>query len=531
MHTYLCVTVRFLDSTYHGMKSRNGDIEWPPSPLRLFQALTASASRRADGTSFSNEVVESLRFLEKCGAPTIVAPHGHAGSRFQIAVPNNDLDIPAEAWSKGQIPNKELAEMRPLKTMAPTILRDSYHVHYLWNLLNACESPLSEIVRSLDVMARGIAYFGKGIDMAIGCACMLSKGDAVKLDGQRWLPCNCDNRIELRVATARTLEALRARHNAFLHRLDDGYRKVPPLSSKSYLRVGYRSDTQPAAPRIAAFELLKLDTSGFRPFDKVKTCQVAGMLRHATAETAEKAGWNKHRIGAFVLGHGEKTREETHQPVGSERFAYIPLPSLVSKGAAANIVADIRRALIFVPESGHESEINWVRRALSGCELTDEQSHSAQAIISLIRNSDKMVQRYTKTSAVWATVTPVILPGYDDPKHYRRRIEKGVSATEQRRLLERLSDRIDRLLRKAIIQAGFSETLATHADVEWRKVGYWPGADRADRYFVPRHLRKFPAYHVRILWRDASGESITLPGPIVIGGARYSGLGLFAGTK
>jgi CRISPR-associated protein Csb2 len=95
-------------------------------------------------------------------------------------------------------------------------------------------------------------------------------------------------------------------------------------------------------------------------------------------------------------------------------------------------------------------------------------------------------------------------------------------------MLARLSNRIDGLLRKAIVQAGFPEELADRAELEWRKVGFWPGTDLADRYGVPDHLRRFPRFHVKIQWRDARGNAVEVPGPVCFGGGRFYGLGLFA---
>jgi len=531
--SYFCLSVTFLDGTYHG-RGDDGIAEWPPSPLRLFQSLVATAAARFR-TPLPADVTAALDWLAQQSPPALIASRHHEGVPYTTAVPNNAMDIVGRAWSRGNETSKDaqVATHKTMKTFRSLHLDYPHAVAYTWRITDDLTSDVRGHIERLQFLASQIVAVGWGIDLVAGHASLLSPSDVAQLPGERWEPGPIASN-GLRIPNSKTLPAVMDRHQNFLRRLSGGQLSpVPLLSPGAYLELEYRRVWEPAVPRIAAFEFRKLDDSGRKSFDTLKTCHVAGMLRHAAAETAGQAGWGKRRIGAFVLGHGETSRQETHRPVGPDRFAYIPLPSLEPrrKNNPANHVGAIRRVLIFVPAGAYESEINWVRRALSGCELTDEQSHSAQAIISAIRDSDKMVTRYTRQSAVWATVTPVILPGYDDPKHYRRRIKKGVSATEQRRLLERLSDRIDNLLRKAIIQAGFSETLAVYADVEWRKVGYWPGADRTDRYFVPRHLRKFPAYHVLITWRDASGNAIRIPGPIVIGGARYSGLGLFAAME
>jgi CRISPR-associated protein Csb2 len=90
-----------------------------------------------------------------------------------------------------------------------------------------------------------------------------------------------------------------------------------------------------------------------------------------------------------------------------------------------------------------------------------------------------------------------------------------------------LGRRIDELLRKAIVQAGFSEDLARYAELEWRKTGFPAGVDLAERYGVPSHLKRFPRYHVRVRWRDRAGGEVKLAGPVCIGGGRFYGVGLF----
>jgi CRISPR-associated protein Csb2 len=68
------------------------------------------------------------------------------------------------------------------------------------------------------------------------------------------------------------------------------------------------------------------------------------------------------------------------------------------------------------------------------------------------------------------------------------------------------------------------------AELEWRKVGFWPGADLAARYGAPDHVQHYPRIHVRLRWRDAHGLPVEVTGPICLGAGRFYGLGLFAAT-
>jgi CRISPR-associated protein Csb2 len=193
----------------------------------------------------------------------------------------------------------------------------------------------------------------------------------------------------------------------------------------------------------------------------------------------------------------------------------------------SRVVGSIRRVMITSFSECHKDKVAWARRSLSGQELIEKDGKKPVALLSLIPATDAIVRQYTQRAVTWVTVTPVVLPGYDDPAHYRRRLKRGVGAEEQTKLLDRLNDRIESLLRKAIVQAGFSQVLADHAEIEWRKVGFLPGTDLADRYGVPDHLKRFPRFHVKIIWHDAQNNEVLVPGPICLGGGRFYGLGLF----
>jgi CRISPR-associated protein Csb2 len=312
------------------------------------------------------------------------------------------------------------------------------------------------------------------------------------------------------------LEALINRHEAFLGRVQE--RHLAPLPALSAFDVvGYCRETDPPTRPFAAFEIWKpvhelaelpAGRSKFRPFDPVRhSATVAGMVRDAVGEAAvlSRPGDTVWR-DTFVLGHGDGT---DGQATTDRRFAFLPLPSLERRGpregARTNHVGMIRRVLVVGPD-GAAAEVEWVRRALSGRELTTPGTGRPMAVLSIIPSGDPNVAPYTRPSAVWSTVTPVILPGYDDGR----------------------PKKTEHLLRKAIEQAGFPPRLARHAAVEWRNVGFLPGLDLASRYTAaPHHWGS--RYHVRIAWRDASGRAVPVRGPVAIGGGRYYGIGVFAG--
>ena len=507
----LCISVRWLDDRYHG-QNVDGEPEWPPSPLRLFQAMLAGLFRQIGDVDV---LLSALRWIEENlhKPPRIIAPRSQPGRTFTRFVPNNDSDRKFDR--QGRL---------TAKPVRPTLLLDSPTIHYVWRL----DEPLADSDRVpfelLAKIACNIVALGWGVDMAVGSAAIISDEHADTLPGERWLPYAGVSDDGLRVPIPGTLDDVLNRHKEFLARLSDGYAAPPPLSISK--KVSYRRATDPPTRPIAAFSLLTPDTSGFQSFD---TCRrgltVAGMMKFAAKVTAEQGGWPDQ---SFVLGHGEPKGVE-HVAVGPRRFAYLPLPSIEGRSIGkASVVGSIRRVIVTTFAEDCEKEVVWARRSLSGQELIDEDKKEPIALLSLIPATERVVKCYTQCAATWATVTPVVLPGYDDPAHYRRRLKRGTNAGEQGKLLEHLDDRIEGLLRKAIVQAGFSQMLADHAELEWRRIGFLPGTESADRYGIPDHLRRFPRYHVKIQWRDQQKRPVEVPGPVCIGGGRFYGVGLFA---
>jgi CRISPR-associated protein Csb2 len=489
--------------------------------------------------------VSALSWLEQQMAPDIIAPTTKpCKSKYRLYVPDNVGDKVAASWCRGGDAN--IADYRTEKDVRSVHLITEA-VHYLYKVAHL-DTETEKHLRTLLLAARSITHLGWGIDMVVGNASVISEDEVPKLQGERWQPNNDIQGNPLRVPAVGTLQTLMKKHTQFLNRITpEGLR--PAAQSTPLKIVGYRRTSDAPARPFAAFSVLMPDASGLRSFSTSRrACAVAGMMRHAATSAAQAGGWPKDKIGKFVLGHGESQNGTESSPVqelcgsGStqdgrahvpveenRRFAYLPLPSIEFRGSGRDrVVGNIRRVIVTTFADDCASEVAWTRRALAGGELIDKDSENPIALLSLIAGSENVVQCYTRNAATWATVTPVVLPGFDDPAHYRRRLKKGTDAQEQKRLLESLQSRTESLIRKAIIQAGFSQTLADHAELEWRKAGFWPGTELADSYTVPNHLKRFPRFHVKIHWRDGANRSVQVPGVVCLGGGRYYGIGLFA---
>jgi CRISPR-associated protein Csb2 len=112
---------------------------------------------------------------------------------------------------------------------------------------------------------------------------------------------------------------------------------------------------------------------------------------------------------------------------------------------------------------------------------------------------------YTATARVWSSVTPVLLPGYDDRKQHR--------GDQQKRLA-----RAAQLTAKALAQADIEAA----AEIELSPVPFWPGSLHVREYVPREKLRHYPRYHVRL----AFDRPVT--GPLAIGAGRHCGFGVLA---
>jgi len=515
MPAFFCFTIRFLQPLAHG-RGDGGEPEWPPSPLRLFQALVAAAAARWNERTNLNYTFPALQWLEQ--RPEIVAPHGvPSASPYLLYIPNNTADLLVPAWKQGDVTKGVKREQKPV---CPTHLADEA-VHYLYPLPDDL-TEFNQHRETLKAAARSITHLGWGIDMVAADADVITEADAAQLSGHRWRVVPTGG-VPLRVPKAGTLDDLIRKHKDFLNRLSsDGFKPVPPLSCFDVVRYYSPTvtDLSPPVRPVAAFEIPRtieeqerLEYAGkskFRPFHHVRrVATVAGMVRNATATVARRLGWTPEEVHRCIEGHGEGNNG---QGTTRDRLQFLPLPSMTPNG-----VSGIRRVLVVGPPG---FDLAPFRRQLNGEELIDQDSKQPVAMLSGIPITDRNLIPFLRPAITWSTVTPVILPGYDDPNHLREKLRHCDTADRQRKLLARLDARILSLIWKAFHQAGWTDDALAGAEVEYRTVGWFRGLDLAGNYDLPP--LRFPRYHLRVTFPT------TVAGPLAVGGGRYRGLGLFA---
>jgi CRISPR-associated protein Csb2 len=495
MPIFLCFTVRFLQPYSHG-RGDGDDPEWPPSPLRLFQAMVASSAGHWNERTKLASAASALNWLEAQTPPKIVAAQAARCERpYRLYVPDNVADKVAASWSRGR--DADIADYRTEKDVRPMYLSGEA-VHYLYLLRNG-RCPHAEV---LTAAARSITHLGWGVDMVVGDATILSDDQAAALDGHRWRPSPVGGR-QLRVPTKGTLDDLARKHKAFLNRLSgNGFRPVPPL--KVFRVHGYRRNGDPLPRPYRVFELRRMDGGRFR-YPSRRLIHITGMVRHlaiAAMKTSPPTGVGDDWVSTYVAGHTAADSPEHRQ------LSYLPLPSI------GDIHTDpgVRRIMIVAP-LGDDARLSHVARHLAERMLQplrgDEFADKDPPLLVPIRH-DNIARFYTKPANTWASVTPVILPGHDDHKPEKTR----------------------KLIEKALQQSGVD----LPCEFEWGAFSRFPkslSAHKYDRdkrpsgYIRPDHLLSQTAVHLTLRFND----NLKVPGPLAIGAGRHCGFGLMASAE
>lgn len=520
MPSYLHISVTFLQPTCHARLGKEGAApnEWPPSPLRLFQAMVAGAAARWAGDAGSTPAaltagvpVAALKWLESLCAhspPTILAPRAVTGQAVPRYVPNNSADLVAAKWARGDA--LATLEDRTEKVVRPTHLLDGSTVHYLWPLADEHHHEAGRHGPTIAAAARCIVALGWGIDAAVGDARLIDDAEAAALSGERWITGSL-GAAGLRLPVPGTLDALIDRHAKFLDRLKHRvFHPAPPLLA--FTTAAYRRATDLPDRPFAAFILRPLDKDAdYASFPAARAICIAAMLRHAACRAAQAdlddrpGAWRTSEWSLrFVAGHGPEGASKRRDKADAHpRFSYLALPTIGHRHADGMI----RRVIIAEPFGGDGRSARWVSHRLAG-EVLHDEDRGPVARLELVEPDDgdfgPVFRWYARRAASearaeWTSITPVILPGFDDNK-----------ATKRNRLLLEC-------LGHAGIDRGAVRSLESRR-AAWCRSAAAPLA----AYRRPAYLAHLPAVHLRLTF------SSPVQGPISLGAGRHCGLGVFA---
>ncbi|MEX2172199.1 MAG: type I-U CRISPR-associated protein Csb2 [Pirellulales bacterium] len=528
MNTTLCFSLRFIQPfpLYHGTRDA-GMSEWPPSPMRAFQALINAACLRARGRALAPELRSALHVLEVL-RPHIVAPRATiSGMGYQTYVPHNQNDLVFMGLSRGMEQSTEAfrklngsvrsatKSFRPMRI--ETFGDDLPTIHYLYPLNAATVDPAA-LLRAILPSVRSVHCLGWGIDQVIADATLIDDKQAARLIGERWTPTTRGGQ-PLRVHRKGSLDALGQRYDRFLERLTSSH--WTPVSTlkedKDIDRVRYRRDTDPLPRPYAVFKLLD-DNEDPARYPHAKLIHIAGMVRHLAIKAMTGSGADPEFVNRVIRGKRDPSSGNEHKQI-----SYIPLPSI----GHAHADGIIRNVMLVAP-IGMERELADLARRIDGLPLKPEgefeecksdssptDTYRAELRLFTPPKGKFIDTHYLGTSPVWHTVTPVILDGHnkksknDKPEAIARETEK--------------------LICKALQRAG----IETPCKFTWQALPFLKNclsAHKYDRdgrhtgYHRPAHLKDLTAVHMRLSFEYA------VPGPLTLGAGRHCGFGLMAGT-
>lgn len=491
-HRSLLLTVRFLQRLSHG-RGQDHMPEWPPSPLRLFQAMVANGVGRAPDPQSREATVAALRWLEALPAPEILAPPLVLNTKgnprvtgYRSYVPDNIGDVVARSWSAGR--DAKLESYRAEKDVRSVLLEGELVVYRYVADAEGLDSHLRAVAGAM----RALTHLGWGIDMVVGDAGV--GRSPTETNAEHWLPGRAGERA-LRRPVAGTLDALERRHGDFLRRFAtrDTFVPVGPLGV--YAEQHYARTTYVPERPVAAFRLVEPISGDRLSFDPERRARdVSAWLRHRAGQVAE--GWPYGDTRGLIYGHGDAEGS-------ADRISYIPVPTVLpprTKGGKWH-VGDIARVLLTGPP-GRDAEVLWLRDQLLGTDL--QWADRAVATLEFLPEQDWVLGRYLpdKGAMTWTTVTPVVLPGFDDGAEKKT----------------------EKLIRKALRQAGLGDELAEQAELDWGGAGFLPGLRHARAYVAPDKVVG-PQVHVRARFPSR------VRGPLAIGSGRHRGVGTFVALE
>lgn len=510
MTVALCISVRFLHPypLYHG-RANGGEPEWPPSPMRLFQALLNASCLRGRGRPLPTALRETLQYIEAC-RPRIVAPPAAASAvGYRVYVPHNQADLVSAAWNRGNL-GASIASHRVEKDFRPMRVDASGEelpaLHYVYPLDGIAREPRT-LLEAIRPSARAITHLGWGIDQVAGNATLLESPSA-HLTGEQWSPAARGGRL-LRLHRPGSLDALGRRYEQFLDRIrGDEWTPVVPFST--FDTANYRRETDVLGRPWRVLKLIDENDDAYA-YPHVKLVHLAGMVRHLAIEAMRRnpprgVSHSSRWIEQYVAGHRDKAEASTETP--HTQLSYVPLPSV----GHAHTDPGVRRVMVVAPV-GDDEILDHLARQLDGCQLVPERPEQLRGPVFLSgAHRDAVIDRYTQPCRTWASFTPVILPGHDDRKPEKTR----------------------KLILKALEQSGIDQP----CEFEWGSFSYFgrsysahkyvrddqaKDGRRAIGYIRPAYLLQLSAVHLRLNFEHP------VPGPLTIGAGRHCGFGLMVG--
>ncbi|MGE0129720.1 MAG: type I-U CRISPR-associated protein Csb2 [Blastocatellales bacterium] len=469
----LQIKLTFATRRYHGRRGED-ELEFPPSPARLFQALIAGSHCGVYDKVHTAERDRALRWLETLEPPVIEAPSERtAGAGVTNYVPNND---------DGRKENR-LEHVRTAKSFLAKVFPQGDSLTYRWNFQATPEAEANAAV--ICAMAKLITHLGQHQDVVYASGEV--SGDDILPNGAM-LPVEQSDGDWVS-PTKGSLASYQERYQAWL-RGESKDNVTIPVRRTHYRPSGAIGFDAP----MALFELWR-DEDERKRFDPRELRQPAAMVRHAMIE------WMRANP-KFIQHYGEELASrliaghEADRQHNGAHIACVPIPSLKEDGKADGW---IRRVLLIgygCEDAASQGLFESLADGINGAELQDQGEFAGY--LKRAAPNDSVLRLFIgRGQRVWRTVTPIILTGL-------MRRGRGAEA----------------LIARALMQAGVPE-----GEIESVAAFTGPIVQKTIHpldYQIEKnsYLAQTPRYHAEVIFKRP------VEGVLVIGRGRHSGFGL-----
>ena len=473
----LVLEIEYLTGVYRAARGPASEVpDWPPQPDRVFSALVSAWATRGER---QDERV-ALEWLEAQRPPTVRASDHIARTAPDVFVPPNDVRASKAAKTYLRVmPDRRPRQPRRFPVARP----DDPMMALIWE-----EEPDSALCEALDAIARDVGYLGHSASLV---RCRFSRGDS-DVYPQTEVP------ARQRIYPGR-LSELEAAHRANPARPD-----IPPGASVP--------EVPPASVSATPSEWLVLEALDV---DDVPDIRAAALVCRALRR-ALQSGYRRAELGdaipEIVSGHAADGTPSHHPHLAIVPLAFAGFPYADGRVFGFALVPPTGTELLDVPglrrafeqiapyDTGREQRV---------VELTGPPLRTPLRLTPAGATPIKSLSPepyYLKSARVWASVTPIVL---------------------DRHLKQNGEGEIRDIVASACERAGLPRPdpgqirTGKHSAVE----GAPParpsaGAPPWTRWRVPKSLTTRSLVHAVI---DFGQE---IPGPVLLGAGRFTGLGL-----
>ena len=473
----LLLEVEFLTGVCRAAREPSDSVpDWPPQPDRLFSALVSSWAARGERA----DERAALEWLEAQPTPVVHASAHTRRTAPDVFVPPNDPRSSRTAKTYLRV----MPDRRPRQPRRfPVAVPDDPIMVLAWP-----EHPEPTVFDALDAIARDVGYVGHSASLA---RCRFVCGDA----GVRDQPLSVPRR---RIYPGRLSELERA------HRENPARPMISPGAS---VPVPVPEAT-PSTEDWLVLEAIDGEVPDIRA-----AAPVSRILRRALMSGYRRVG-GENSIPEVVSGHAAEgtPTDLSHLAIAPMAFAGFPhadgrvfgFALIPPAGTSLGEIPGFRAAFENVARYDYGEE----RRVLELAE-TPLRNRLRLAPADVAGKRSLSPEPYLQESRIWASVTPMVLD-----RHLKRKDD-----AEVRELVARACENVG-LPRPDPLRIRTGKHSAIEGVPSARPLA---GEPPWTRWQVPESMASRSLIHAVIDFEQQ------VPGPILLGAGRFTGLGLFRG--